>query len=80
MAPTSTKWPFKHRLRRGLISEYIAITDHSKNLKIASGISEDQLQQQAIEIGEVNARLQAEGHTVYGLRSIELDVDSSGEG
>jgi len=35
--------------------EYIAITDHSKGLKIAGGIDEHQLAQQADEIAEVIA-------------------------
>ena len=60
--------------------EYIAITDHSKGLKIAGGINEDQLQQQALEIDEVNARLQADGHKVHVLRSIELNLDPRGRG
>ena len=33
---------------------YVAITDHSKGLKIAGGINEDQLAQQAEEIAMVN--------------------------
>src|SRR5690242_5123935 len=52
--------------------EYIAITDHSKGLKIAGGINEGQLQKQAIESEEVNAKLQADGHKVHVLRSIEI--------
>ena len=60
--------------------EYIAITDHSKGLKIAGGIDEGQLQQQAIEIEEVNAKLQADGHKVHVLRSIELNLDPQGKG
>ena len=58
--------------------EYIAITDHSKGLKIAGGINEDQLQQQAIEIEEVNTRLQADGRTLRVLRSVELNLDPRG--
>jgi DNA polymerase (family 10) len=37
--------------------EYIAITDHSKGLKIAGGIDENQLQQQASEVATVNENL-----------------------
>lgn len=37
--------------------EYIAITDHSKGLKIAGGIDEEQLEQQAAEIASVNDSL-----------------------
>ena len=60
--------------------EYIAITDHSKGLKIAGGINEDQLLQQAMDIEEVNARLQTEGDGVRVLRSVELNLDSQGRG
>jgi PHP domain-containing protein len=59
--------------------EYIAVTDQSKGLKIAGGITEDQLQQQSVEIEEVNAKLQAEGCDVRVLRSIELNLDPPGE-
>jgi len=60
--------------------EYIAITDHSKGLKIAGGIDEQQLDQQATEIEQVNARLQVEGLKFRVLRSIELNLDPRGDG
>jgi histidinol phosphatase-like PHP family hydrolase len=59
---------------------YIAVTDHSKGLKIAGGINEAQLQQQEIEIEQVNAALKNEGHKVEVLRSIELNLDTQGRG
>lgn len=59
---------------------YIAITDHSKGLKIAGGIDERQLQQQAEEIEAVNSRLAAERTGVQVLRSIELNIDTLGRG
>lgn len=34
--------------------EYISITDHSKGLKIAGGIDEAALAEQAVEIAEAN--------------------------
>ena len=58
--------------------EYIAITDHTKGLKIAGGINEEQLAQQAEEIAEVNERVQHQGLTV--LRSAELNINPRGEG
>lgn len=58
--------------------EYIAITDHTKGLKIAGGINEEQLEQQAREIAEVNARVKTSGLTV--LRSAELNINPRGEG
>src|SRR5581483_10492878 len=60
--------------------DYIAITDHSKGLKIAGGIDEHQLAQQADEIAEVNPGLRAEGYRLRVLRSIELNLDPSGNG
>src|SRR5579884_3040736 len=43
------------------IYQFIAITDHSKGLKIAGGIDEEQLRAQAEEIAAVNAKLHGEG-------------------
>ena len=56
--------------------EYIAITDHSKGLKIAGGIDERALRRQATEIGKVN-RL---SRPTIVLRSIELNLNPRGEG
>lgn len=58
--------------------EYIAITDHTKGLKIAGGINEPQLRAQAEEIAEVNNRVRDQGLTV--LRSAELNINPRGEG
>ena len=55
---------------------YIAITDHSKGLKIAGGIDERELDEQAEEIDSVNASL--EGFTV--LKSIEMNISPDGSG
>jgi histidinol phosphatase-like PHP family hydrolase len=55
---------------------YLAITDHSKGLKIAGGINEGQLAQQAEEISEVNDRV----NNVRVLRSIELNLSPTGAG
>jgi histidinol phosphatase-like PHP family hydrolase len=60
--------------------EFIAITDHTKGLKIAGGIDEGQLEQQSREIEEVNATLQAEGVKTRVLRSAELNLDPRGNG
>lgn len=65
-------------LERGY--EYLAITDHSKGLKIAGGIDEQQLQQQAQEIDSVNASLMAEGRKFTILRSLELNLNPAGKG
>jgi histidinol phosphatase-like PHP family hydrolase len=60
--------------------EYIAITDHSKGLKIAGGIDEAQLQQQAVEIETVNQLLRDRGESIRVLRSVELNLNLDGEG
>ena len=60
--------------------QYIAITDHSKGLKIAGGIDEEQLRKQAEEISAVNASLRSEGIRLEVLRSIELNLNPGGDG
>lgn len=50
--------------------EYIAITDHSKSLKVAGGLTEDDLKRQREEIDAVNEEL--DGITV--LAGIEMDI------
>jgi putative hydrolase len=65
-------------LERGY--QFIAITDHSKGLKIAGGINEEQLQEQGEEIKTVNAKLQAEGARFQVLHSIELNLNPAGDG
>lgn len=60
--------------------EYIAITDHSKGLKIAGGINEEQLQQQGEEIAAVNASLRSDTQSLRVLRSVELNLDPMGKG
>jgi histidinol phosphatase-like PHP family hydrolase len=60
--------------------EYIAITDHSKGLKIAGGINEDELAQQTDEINVLNQSLPLRNGRVQVLRSIELNINPHGEG
>lgn len=68
--------------------EYIAITDHTKGLKIAGGINEEQLLEQAEEIAEVNDRcgngcmepVRGRGSGLTVLRSCELNLNPRGEG
>jgi histidinol phosphatase-like PHP family hydrolase len=63
-------------LERGY--QFIAITDHSKGLKIAGGINEEQLERQAEEIESVNAKLRAERFQFQVLRSTELNLSPAG--
>lgn len=58
--------------------EYIAITDHSKGLKIAGGIDEQALAKQAREIAAANRGRHIRKLTV--LRSIEMNLNPRGEG
>lgn len=60
--------------------EYIAITDHSKALKIAGGMDEDTLKRQRAEIAKVNAALSKSAAHVTVLRSIEMNLNPRGEG
>ncbi len=60
--------------------EYIAITDHSKGLKIAGGINEMELGEETAEIESVNEALASEGRRIRVLRSIELNINPQGAG
>src|SRR5438045_8739915 len=60
--------------------EYIAITDHSKGLKIAGGIDEAQLTKQGEEIAGTNAAMSSSGDSLTVLRSIEMNLNPRGEG
>jgi histidinol phosphatase-like PHP family hydrolase len=60
--------------------DYIAITDHSKTLKIAGGIDERALKRQGMEIAKVNAALSKSAAHVTVLRSIEMNLNPRGEG
>ena len=59
--------------------EYIVIADHSKGLKIAGGIDEEELARQADEIAVVNKSLKNSGGTIQVLRSIEVNLSPRGE-
>jgi hypothetical protein len=60
--------------------EYIAITDHSKGLKIAGGIDEASLARQGEEIVAVNRAISDRGGHLQVLRSIEMNLNPRGEG
>jgi histidinol phosphatase-like PHP family hydrolase len=60
--------------------EYIAITDHSKGLKIAGGIDEEQLKRQRREIRDHNSAARSETDGVHVLCSIELNLNPQGQG
>ena len=58
--------------------QYIAITDHSKGLKIAGGINEEELEQQSREIAHVNECLRESGNQIRVLRSLEVNLNPAG--
>ena len=60
--------------------EYIAITDHSRTLKIAGGIDERALKEQGSEIAKVNVALLKSNADLTVLRSIEMNLNPRGEG
>jgi len=60
--------------------EYIAITDHSKGLKIAGGIDERTLKRQGAETAKVNVALSKSRRHLTVLSSIEMNLNPRGEG
>jgi histidinol phosphatase-like PHP family hydrolase len=60
--------------------EFIAITDHSKELSIANGMDEKWLRKQGIEIAEVNRALAERGSKLRVLKAIEMNLNPEGEG
>lgn len=60
--------------------EYIAITDHSKGLKIAGGMSEEVLSEQRREIDALNDELEQGNATFRVLRALEMNISPDGTG
>lgn len=58
--------------------EFIAVTDHSKGLKIAHGMDEVVLAEQGEDIARVNRELDASGSRLRVLRSIEMNISPEG--
>jgi putative hydrolase len=61
---------------RWLGREYLALTDHSPNLKIANGLSPERLEQQLDVVAGIN---DGEGDGFRLLAGIEVDILESGE-
>jgi histidinol phosphatase-like PHP family hydrolase len=64
---------------KGLGYQFVAVTDHSKGLKIAGGMDEEELAEQGAHIGVVNRELEAAGSPLRLLRSIEMNLSPEGE-
>jgi len=60
--------------------EFIAITDHTKGLKIAGGLDEERLQKQGDEIAAVNQHFRKQRINFTVLRSAEMNLSPVGEG
>lgn len=59
--------------------QYIAITDHTKGLKIANGLDERRLKAQGREIAAVNRGFTKSGIQFTLLRSTEVNLSPAGE-
>jgi histidinol phosphatase-like PHP family hydrolase len=60
--------------------EFVAITDHSKGLKIARGMDEAMLAVEADDVRRVNEELDRSGAKLRVLHSIEMNLSPEGEG
>jgi putative hydrolase len=60
--------------------EHVAITDHSKGLRIPRGIDEEVLAEQGRGIEELNSELEQEGLDFRVLSSLEMNLDLEGRG
>ena len=60
--------------------DYIAITDHTKGLKIAGGMSEEVLAKQLAEIEAVNAEMERNDAVFRVLKAVEMNISPDGSG
>lgn len=60
--------------------EYIAITDHTKGLKIAGGMDEETLARQLYEIDALNEEMEAGGSSFRVLKAVEMNISPDGSG
>lgn len=58
---------------------HVAVTDHSKGLKIARGMDEEGFARQDREIVELNGELESRGKAIRALRAIEANLSPEGE-
>ncbi len=59
--------------------EYIAITDHSKNLKVANGLTKERFKKQWQEIDKINEVLKRKKIKFKILKSLECDILKNGD-
>jgi histidinol phosphatase-like PHP family hydrolase len=74
--------PLEEMARTGIDKgySYIAITDHSKGLKIAGGMDEARFAEQGRRIDALNAGLVAQGSDFKVLKGIEMNLSPDGSG
>lgn len=60
--------------------DYIAITDHTKGLKIAGGMTEEVLAAQLAEIDALNAEMEKGGGDFRVLKAVEMNISPDGSG
>lgn len=66
------------RAAKAIGLEYIAITDHTKNLRVASGLSAKQIKEQGKEIDALNAKFKKERIKFTVLKGVECDILKDG--
>ena len=59
--------------------EYIAVTDHTKNLAIARGLDGERVEKQGKEIDRINLKLQGRKSSFRVLKGTECDILKGGE-
>lgn len=59
---------------------YVAMTDHSKGLHIAGGMSEERLAEQGAEIDSLNDYFDREGVDFRVLKALEMNLSPTGDG
>jgi histidinol phosphatase-like PHP family hydrolase len=76
------KVPIEEMARTGIERgySYIAITDHSKGLKIAGGMDEEQFADQGRRIDALNEQLADQGADFKVLKAIEMNLSPDGSG
>lgn len=67
-------------LQRSPTYDYIAITDHTKELRIANGMDEDRLAQQGVAVAAVRAQLDRAGCPQTLLHGVEMNLSPNGSG
>lgn len=60
--------------------QYLAITDHSRSLQIANGLSRDRILQQLDEIAALNAEFASRGFTLLTGQEVDILADGSLDG